>query len=325
MIRSLIVLAALCVAALPAVAGEGCDGCPKAKKAQGQAQGEAPCETQCDTECKSQDSGTWTAKLAELEAKAGKGDKQAEAALAAGREACGTECNKEMTAKLAALESKAGAGDEEARKQLHGTMIAMYVASVRAGPLSEQAEFYCKACDHGCEISKQSLAVMMKETGAKDRAELVATVKDWEAKSAKGCQDCSAKIASLRAKLEPAKSGKAPALSVRVGKLAAAAKGGDKAAADRFAKVALAVEVKPENVLATITELESKAANGCKSCVAKLAKVEAVLASAKVEGKDGKDCSDCTKGCSECDEKDCADCDEECEKTCPVESKPVEQ
>jgi len=283
MIRSLFVLAALSFAALPAFAGEGCTAEKKSDSA-------------------------WAKQIAQLEAKAAKGDKQAVAALDAGRASCGSGCNKSMTAKVVELEKKANAGDAAAKKQLQTMYWTMKFAAVRAGPLTEQAEFYAKACDHGCDISKKSLAVMMKETGAKDRAQLQETLAAWEAKASKGCTDCSAKIASLRAKLAPTKTA---TLSDRVGELATVAAKGDEAAKARLAKIAASVEAKPENVVATIADLEAKAVQGCGTCKTMLAKVEKMLS------KSGcSDCSDCG---------DCSGCDKDCKETCPAESKPVSQ
>jgi len=292
MIRALFLSAALLFAAMPTVAGEGCEHCGNAK-----AKPEAT-------------ASAWTKHIADLQAKADAGDKRAEAALSAGRKACKADCNTSMAAKIAKLEEKATAGDAEAKKSLESMRWTMVFASVRAAPLSEQATFYAKACDHGCEISKQSLAVMMKETGAKDQEQLLATVSDWEAKAAKGCPDCTKKIASLKAKLEPSEAPAKVSLSEQVGKLAAVAAKGDETAKDQLAKIAASIEVKPEQVAATLKELEAKAANGCGASKAKLAKVSKVLA------KDCGDCDDC---------EGCGDCDKECEGTCPVESKPVQQ
>jgi len=286
MIRTLFLSAALSFAALPALAGDGCDGCPGAKEAT---------------------TSVWAKQIADLEAKAAAGDKRADAALAAAREACGTDCNKTMTGKVTALETKAAGGDAEAKKTLESMRWTMVFASVRAAPLSEQVTFYSKACDHGCEISKNSLAVMMKETGAKDRAALLATVQDWEAKAAKGCPDCTKKIASLRAKLAPSKAPAKVALSERVGALVKAAAKGDKAASEKVTKIAETFGKKPENLVAAVAEFEAMASKGCGASKAKLADVAKLL---------GDSCDDCD-GCGECGK--------ECKETCPVESKPVSQ
>jgi len=101
MFRIAIMTAALLIVALPVFAQDECSGCPDSAKAA-QVKGES----------------AWAKQIADLEAKAAKGDKRAEAALTAACDDCGTGCKKTMTAKIVKLEAAAAKGDEKAKAKL---------------------------------------------------------------------------------------------------------------------------------------------------------------------------------------------------------------
>ncbi len=229
-----------------------------------------------------------------------------------------------ISATIAKLEASSAKGCKTSAQKL--TMLQKTCGADDLATLKEKVAAYEKYCDKGCTVSSkmlvkmqadlagpkkaararlservpayrlQSLKPLFAASGMKDRALLVAYVRNLEAK---GCGGCLKKIASLDALLANAK----PALSARLAKLAAGEKAGcDKSAAMLKPLNATCGTDGAKTLLAQVQAWEAKADGGCAKCEAKLTDLETKLVTAAAK-------LTCGAGCRDCDGADCAGCD----------------
>jgi len=229
--------------------------------------------------------------VTKLEAGAKKGCAKSSIKLAKLEQAFNVKDVTTLKARLSAYEGYAGQGCDSSAKELARAKTVLDSDVL----LSERAVFYATCGEKGCKTSKAKLDLIVKECGLKDGKLIVAHLVKLETEAKSGSKESALILASIETKLAPPR--RAPALSVRVAKLAET---------DKAAVAALLEECgtgRCESLVGKIEKLEASAAQGCKTSAAKLATLEAKLAvPAKIAApaKPAPKAEQAPAGCEDC-------------------------
>jgi hypothetical protein len=266
------------------------------------------CGDSCEGACSVDPNSALSVRVAQIEKAAAKGCEKCGARVVALREMFGADNEESVSGLIASYETSAKGGCEASCESIDKAEAYLKANACKPAPLSDRVAALAASSEKGCAKSGEKLAAFQKSCGSDCNMTIIAKIREIEASADKGCKTSAYKLAVLDARFAGQPDPKAP-LSLRVAMMTEyAGKGCEVSSTTLKAIEAEFSAEENKNLVATLETLETKAANGCKECVAKLVVVESKMPVMKSAKSAKKSCSDCKSGCS--------DCDEECETGC---------